>query len=239
MPHPALGRETFADDASVSDLATSIELERRAMADTVEAVGADAPTLCGTWTAADVAAHVVSLDRGRGLTTFVGRLLVSRYTLRLNLPALRFPAVADASIRRARRRGVSWTVARLREPPPPLLARPSVAVVGLFEVWVHHQDVARANGGAPVTAPDLSAVMPWLLRYQRREVNGVRLTVVADDGQRWAAAGAVSSTAPQVTVSGAVPELVLWLAGRRGHAAVVVTGDAAAVARLDDRRGRI
>ena len=142
-------------------LIDDIHRERAALAGTLELVGADAPTLCSGWTAADVAAHLASLDRVGGVPTFVGRWLVQRLAIRLNDPALRWPRLADAMIRRPRSRGFGWAIRQLRQPVPPLLRRSSVAVVGLFEVWVHHQDVLRANDLLPRTDPDLAPVLPW------------------------------------------------------------------------------
>jgi len=164
------------------------ERERVALADTLERVGPGAPTLCTRWAAADIGAHVASLDRLVGVPTFVGRWFVSRLALRLNAPASRFPQLADATLRGPRRRGYEWAIAQLRKPMPTLLRRPSVATVGLFEVWVHHQDVLRANDLVSPTDPDLSPVLPWLLRYQR--------------------------VAPDAVIDAPLPEVVLWLAGR-------------------------
>src|SRR5688572_26365455 len=39
------------------------QAERAALCDTFEAVGPDAPTLCGPWDAAELAAHLVIRDR--------------------------------------------------------------------------------------------------------------------------------------------------------------------------------
>jgi uncharacterized protein (TIGR03085 family) len=204
--------------------------ERADFADTLEAVGPDASTLCVPWTSGDVAAHVASLDRLAGVPTFVGRLVVSRLGLRLNEPAVRFPALASAAFRGARRRGLSWAIARLRREPPPLLLRPSVRAIGLFEVWVHHQDVLRANGRRGETHQDLSQTLPGLLRYHRRLVRDIGLRLVDEDGRAW-----TTGAGPQVEVSGPVPELVLWLAGRMDVARVTIGGDEKALDLLRTR----
>jgi uncharacterized protein (TIGR03085 family) len=211
-------------------LVSGIIEERAAFADTLEAVGPNAPTLCSPWTSGDVAAHVASLDRLAGVPTFVGRFVVGRFGLRLNEPAVRFPALASAAFRGARRRGLPWAVARLRREPPRLLLRPSVRAIGLFEVWVHHEDVLRANGRREETHQDLSPTLPSLLRYHRRLVRDVGLRLVAEDGQAWRA-----GAGPQVEISGPVPELVLWLAGRTNVARVTISGDAPALNLLQTR----
>lgn len=204
--------------------------ERVAFAVTLETVGPDAPTLCHPWTSADLAAHVASLDRLAGVPTFLGRQLVGRFGLRLNEPAVRFPALASAAIRPTRGRGFEWAVGRLRGEPPPLLLRPSVSAVGLFEVWVHHQDVLRANGRRNETSPDLGETIGWLLRYQRRALRDIELRLVADDGRQWSAgAGA------EVEIGGPVPELVLWIAGRTQATHVSTSGNDAALRKLEAR----
>jgi uncharacterized protein (TIGR03085 family) len=205
--------------------ARAIVTERRAFAETLEAVGPDAPTLAGSWTAADIAAHVLSLDRLGGVPTFLGRTVVSRWAIRLNDAAGRF---ADASIKAIRRRGFAWSIERLRLAPPGLLLRPSVAAVGLFEVFVHHEDVRRASGpSARRAAPDgLIAAVPWLLRYHRKLLPEVALVV------RGAETEFSTGTGTRVVLEGDPAEVVLWLAGRSQVADVRLSGDEDAVRRL-------
>jgi len=135
-------------------------------------VGPAAPTLAGAWTAGDVAAHVVSLDRLGGVPTFVGRTVVSR-GIRLNDAARRF---ADAGITSTRRRGFAWVLERLRSSPPRILLRGRLAPIGLFEVFVHHEDVRRASGRWPrrsVLSGSTPDVVLWLAG--RRDVADVEL----------------------------------------------------------------
>lgn len=200
-------------------LADDIERERQACADTLEAVGPDAPTLCTPWTAADVAAHLSLADGIGRYPVFVARTAIARWGLRVGQPAARMPRVASAPLRRARRKGFQWAIGRIRQPPPPLHSRPAVAPVSLFEIWGHHQDVLRANGLSGSTRPDLVEVIPWALRYHRRPLRGLALAVEADDGRTWEAGSGES-----VVVRGAIPELVLWLTGRHTVADVEVSG---------------
>jgi uncharacterized protein (TIGR03083 family) len=165
----------------------------------------------------------------RGGPTFLGRSLVARYGWRLN-EIWGSPRMADANMRGARRRGFEWAIDRLRSEPPALLLRPAVAVVGLFEVWVHREDVARANGSIAEGDTDLAPVVPWLLRYHRRLLRDVALRVVADDGREWRA-----GTDPEAVVRGPLAEVVLWLAGRGEVARVTTSGDDVALGRLDAR----
>ena len=211
--------------SGVEATAIAIGAERRAFAETLEAVDPEAPTLAGSWTAADIAAHVVSLDRLGGVPTFLGRTLVSRWAIRLNDVAGRF---SETSIKAMRRRGFGWAIERLRSAPPGLLVRPSVAAVGLFEVFVHHEDVRRASG-PPATrgAPDgLPAAIPWLLRYHRALLPNVMLLV------RGAETEFSFGEGPEVVLEGDPAEVVLWLAGRGEVADVRLSGDENAVMRL-------
>ena len=199
--------------------ATTIDDERRAFADTLAATALDAPTLAGSWTASDVAAHVVSLDRFGGVPTFLGRTIVSRFAIRLNDVAGRY---ADRGMASTKRRGPDWAIRRLREAPPSLLLRPSMRAVGLFEVFVHHEDVRRGAGPAasrPAPA-GLHDAIGWLLRYQRAPLSGRRLVVRAGDREH------VAGDGEEVVVEGDAGEVVLWLAGRRDAARVTVSGPA-------------
>lgn len=201
-------------------LSEAIVRERLAFAETLRAVGPDAPTLAGSWTAHDVAAHVASLDRLGGVPTFLGRTIVTK-GLRLNDVAGRF---ADRGMRGTKRRGFEWALEHLEQRPPELLLRNSVALVGLFEVFVHHEDVRRAN---PVVQPrvvpdELAEVVLWLLRYHRRLLENVRLVIRTPAGE------CAEGTGTQVIVEGPVAEVVLWLAGRRDASHAEANGEAAA-----------
>lgn len=193
--------------------------ERHAFAETLRAVGQDAPTLAGSWTAHDVAAHVVSLDLLGGVPTFVGRTIVKR-GLRVNDVTGKF---ADRGLWASKRRGFDWAIEHLEQNPPRLLLRSSVAPIGLFEIFVHHEDVRRADPGAqPRVVPyGLADILPWLLRYHRRLLQDVRLVVRTPAGDHAEGIGAV------VNIEGPVGEVVLWLAGRRGASQAEASGESA------------
>ena len=203
--------------------ADAIVRERAAFGRTLGAVGPGAPTLVEGWSAFDVAAHVVSLDRLAGVPTFVGRSIVGR-GVRLNDVAGRF---ADRGLEPVRRRGFGRVVESLQRRPPALLLRPSVAAVGLFEVYVHHEDVRRPNDverAVPAPRDALTAVVPWLLRYHRGVLGDVRLSILTPHGEWRAGAGA------EVIVEGPIEEVVLRLAGRPD--AAVSCSDASILQRL-------
>ncbi len=197
-------------------LSEAIVDERRAFAETLRVVGPDAPTLIEGWSAHDIAAHVVSLDQLAGVPTFLARVAVAK-GIRLNDVAGRF---ADRSIRGPKRRGFEWAVERLDREPPRLLLRDSLAPVGMFEVFVHHEDVRRASlAEQPRAAPEaLSHVVEWLLLYHRRLVQDMQLVIRTPHGEN------TIGTGPTVTLEGSVAEVVLWLAGRREASAATATG---------------
>jgi uncharacterized protein (TIGR03083 family) len=144
---------------------SDVDDERHRVADTLAAVGPDAPTNAGAWTAHDVAAHVVSLDRGIGVPTlFIGRSLVAR-GIRVNDLTRRWPKLAERSFARTKSKGFEWAIAALCTPSPKLLLRPSVRAVSLFEVWAHHEDVRRPSAIERDEHPDLTEVIAWLRRY--------------------------------------------------------------------------
>lgn len=69
---------------------------------------------------------------------------------------------------RDRRRDFQDAVAAVRNGPPRLLVRPRAAPVSLFEVWLHHDDLRRANGlSPPDEVKSLHLAVNFALRYQR------------------------------------------------------------------------
>lgn len=108
--------------------------ERRALVVTMTATGPDAPTLCGSWTVRDLAAHLVV--RERRLDAAPGILIepLAGYT--------------DSVQAKAAARPFTELLELVRTGPPwwsPL--RPIDAVANLAEMFVHHEDVRRAEPG--------------------------------------------------------------------------------------------
>jgi uncharacterized protein (TIGR03085 family) len=110
--------------------------------------------------------------------------------------------------------------------------------VNLVEMFVHHEDIRRANGRA--ARPDLGVVGPALARTLRltarllfrRAATGVVLE--PDGGEPITAKG--TTDRGTVTLRGPSPELVLYGYGRTSVAEVVADGDPAAVAALAGSR---
>ena len=179
--------------------------ERRAFLSTLEDVGPDASTLIEGWTAKDMAAHIAGGELALGVPVFLARLLVRRG---VDVTFLQRAGLKQQA--RLTARGWSWALDRLRRDPPALVHRSAVAPVSLLEVWVHHEDVRRANGRGPDPArnyPELQECLAVLKRYQRKRL-----------GSR------------SVTLEGPVGEAVLWMAGRSRVARVEVDADTAGIA---------
>jgi hypothetical protein len=102
------------------------------------------------------------------------------------------------------------------------------APVALFEVYVHHQDVLRADPKLDArAAPDeLATSLPWLLAFHAKQLDGIELVVDTDAGEQRAGSGS------RVAVRGEVGEVVLWLAGRGDHSEVEVDADPAVLDRV-------
>lgn len=219
----------MTDESDPTVVREHLVVERAALAATLRSVGPEAPTLVPDWAAADLAAHLAATEKHRGLPTFLGRQLVTRFGLRLNDT---FRGAMDLDRRRFTRRGFDWAVARIERDGPALLARPSVLPVSVFEVFVHHEDVRRPNDvDRTVEMPHLVPTIRWLLRYHRRLLGPRALRAVLADGKTISSGG----TDPGITIRGEASELVMWLAGRRAHAAVAVEMESGADAHLVDR----
>jgi uncharacterized protein (TIGR03083 family) len=205
--------------------------ERRALASTLELVGPSAPTTCGTWTAEDIAVHVVTGEVLAALPNAPFRWMVGK-GVRLD----RMASVNErALVSWRRRRSFEWAIDRLKRPPPLLHRRGLVADVTLLEHWVHHEDVLGANDvGSCEAGVDLAVVLRVLVRYQRRllERHHVRVT---SGSLAWREA----STEPAVVVDGPTDHLARWLAGREGLGQLSVAGASSAVAALAAEQPRV
>lgn len=109
--------------------------ERRAMCDLFDELGPEQPTLCGTWTTRDLLAHLLVRERRPDASAGIVIPGLSGYTERV------MAAEAD--------RGYADMVRRFRDGPPVWAVPWSVPVLGdranLFEFYVHHEDVRRAQ----------------------------------------------------------------------------------------------
>jgi uncharacterized protein (TIGR03083 family) len=214
-------------------VAEDAEAERGKLADTLEAVGPSAAAGCGTWTAFDLAGHIVGADRAAGTFTFCIRVVAAR--------GVQFrpkPQVVAYAINRERRGGYPALVARLRRRSPRLLLTPPAAALTLFEVWTHHDDLATANSldhGAPER---LALAIPPLMRYHAALLPSARFVVRTTNGYQWTF-GPDGSDLGTVELSGSTANLVRWLAGRAPLSVLDVKGAPAVVDQLNAFTGTI
>jgi uncharacterized protein (TIGR03085 family) len=196
----------------VTDLARR---ERLALAELLESLGPDQPTLCEGWTTRDLAAHVVVRDRRPDAT--IGLLFPP---LRAHGERVRLAQAAKP---------YELTLAELRTPPRwSPVSNPLVeGFTNSGEFFIHHEDARR---GRPDWAPrDLDpgdAATLWRqVKFSGRLVLGrLRLPVrVRAEGFGQFDVG----TGPLTTVSGPPGEVTLFLSGRQRASRVEVDGPAA------------
>lgn len=193
--------------------------ERQGICDTFLRVGPAAPTLCGDWTAWDLAAHLWARENE---FQAVALIMLSRETqMRLRMEAakarLSFPAM----------------VADLRAGPRTLPHRLVDGRTNGLEFFLHHEDVRRA-GPAPLPPrvfDDATEAWFWGVlkrmsgRFYRRSPFGVDL--LTPDGRILPV-----KKRRKLTVIGRPSELVVYSSGRTAHADVRIQGDPIEARRL-------
>lgn len=198
--------------------------ERLALCDLFEEVGPDAPTLCEGWTTRDLAAHLIVRERRPDAA------------LGLVLPLM--AAHGENVRRRAARRDWSQLVDDLRSGPPlysPTRLEAVDELVNTSEFFVHHEDVRRARTSwAPRDLPTEATDVLWraLERFASLNLRRVGVGVVLDDGE--GRRRQVVRSDPLVEVHGPVAEIVMFVNGRKDHAAVELNGPDEAVTRLQN-----
>lgn len=201
-----------------------VEAERAMLADSLELVGPGAGAGCGDWTAFDLAAHVVAADRAAGVPAFCIRTLADR--------GVQFrpqPRLVNRVIGRERRDGYPALVRRLRQRPPLLLLATPVAASSLFEVWMHHDDLAAAND-LPRSAPEhLGAAIPSLVRYQAQRLPTAQLVIRTTENCEWVFG---PEGGPRAELTGHTADFVRWRAGRQPMGALTINAEAAVAAEL-------
>jgi uncharacterized protein (TIGR03085 family) len=190
-------------------------VEREALCDLLEELGPMAPTLVGSWTTHDLAAHLVLREHDPAAA-----------------PGLVIPGAWSrfAERRRLALKGSDYAdlVATVRSGPPPGFFRFGWVrrVANLNEFYVHHEDVRRARGDGPRTNPPAEdeaifrnlARAPWLLARRLKGV-GLELEWVGTDRVIRARRGR-----PTARVRGLPGELLLYLFGRRDAAEIEILG---------------
>jgi uncharacterized protein (TIGR03085 family) len=198
-------------------------IERHAMCDTLELVGPDAPTLCPPWLTRDLAAHLALRERRPDAAIGTWLAPVSGHTQRVQdeYAARDWPALVDL----------------VRTGPPAWWPAPLDERANLTELYIHHEDVLRAQPGW--TARERSAGLESALWHGlkatgrllfRRSPVGVVL-VTPSHGRLQVRAATDLGT---VVLRGEPGELVLLAANRRQVAQVEVSGPDEAVAAFHD-----
>jgi uncharacterized protein (TIGR03085 family) len=204
---------------------TSIaERERAALADLLDEVGPDRPTLCEGWSTRDLAAHLAVRERRPDATPGVAVKALSGWT-----------ESVQASYAE---RDYAELVDLVRTGPGRLspFALPGMdKFFNTTEYVVHHEDVRRAQPGwTPRDLPRNVQDALWRVVRTRAPFafrsTGAGVVLRRSDAPR--SALTASKGEPVATVTGEPLELLLYAFGRRDHARVEVTGDPTAVAAL-------
>lgn len=166
-------------------------------------VGPDAPTLCGEWTTHDLAAHLVVRERRLDATPGIAIPFLAGYTDKVQRQ------VAQSS---------DWDelLDKVASGPPlfsPFKILDPVANMG--EMFIHHEDVRRAQPGwEPRQLDDgtVSALMRPLSVMARLTLAKApaRVSLRTPQGKQVAAVG----NGPPLTVTGEPQELLLFISGR-------------------------
>ncbi|MFE3543541.1 TIGR03085 family metal-binding protein [Nocardia sp. NPDC059177] len=192
--------------------------ERRALVETMLEVGPAAPTLCGTWTAHDLAAHLVVRER--------------RPDASLGILVKPLAGYLDSVQAKIAQRPFTELAELVRTGPPlwsPL--RPVDAIANLTEMFVHHEDLRRAEPGwepRQLAAEDEARLWKTLRQMARAAYRKAPVAVVlaTPDGARITAHKA---DGPGVVLLTAPPsELVLHAFGR-DEVRIETSGDEADV----------
>ncbi|MCA2222656.1 TIGR03085 family metal-binding protein [Nonomuraea aurantiaca] len=205
---------------------THARSERAALCDLLDRLGPDAPTLCTGWNTSDLAAHLVLRERRPDAMGGIALKPLAGYTASVQegLKAKHsYPELVDL----VRKPGGVYGVLPFLDD-----------AVNTLEFFVHHEDVRRAQ---PEWEPrELPADLEQIL--WKRVAGGGRLmlrrspvgVVLHRLGGGVTLGGAQQG--PKVEVTGRAGELVLFCFGRQEHARVELTGDADAVARLQNTK---
>lgn len=194
--------------------------ERAALADLFQSVGPDHPTLCGSWTTRELAAHLVA--RERRPDAFAG-ILAGRFDGTL---AARLEDHHGDVVARGAERDWADLVADVRAGPPrwsPLSSPERDRAMNTTEFFVHHEDVRRATPGWEPRKldEDLEDDLDAVLDERARQMGAVApdgLVLFPTTRPPILARRAL----PMVEVHGPVGELTLFLFGRTEQARVSV-----------------
>jgi uncharacterized protein (TIGR03085 family) len=201
-------------------MTTLAQQERAALANLMDEVGPEAPTLCEGWRSTELAAHLVV--REANMLASVG-IVVNKLS---NLH--------DSAIDRAvQSTSYPDLVSQVRNGPPKWsgfrIGKVDEMANGA-EYFIHHEDVRRAvEGWEPRELRDADEAYLWAVVSKRGRVffrsSPVGVVLRTPDGRE---AKVIDKPNP-VTLTGKPSELAMFAFGRREHALVELTGDADAL----------
>lgn len=178
--------------------------ERQQMADLMESVGPDAPTLCEGWAVRDLAAHLVTRERRPDA-----------------MPGILLPALAGHTERVQSgyaKRDFAALLGLLRSGPP--VYSPFWAIDGqanLGEMFIHHEDVRRAREDwqpREMSAKTQDAFWRSLKLIAKRSYRKSPVTIALARDDNGDTATPVHKGGPMVTLRGAPSELLMHAFGR-------------------------
>jgi len=182
---------------------TTARRERAALVETMRSVGPDAPTLCGDWTTRDLAAHLVVRERRLDATPGIAVPFLAGYT---------------DKVQRQVAASAEWDelLDKIASGPPifsPFKILDPVANMG--EMFIHHEDVRRAQTGweprplDDATVKALGRGLPIMARLTLAKAPA-RVSLRMPDGKTLATVGRGS----ELTVTGEPQEVLLFISGR-------------------------
>jgi uncharacterized protein (TIGR03085 family) len=196
---------------------TAAQRERAALVETMRTVGPEAPTLCGDWTTRDLTAHL-AVREGRLDTT----------------PGIAVPFLAGYTekVRRQAAESTDWEVLLDKVASGPPLYSPFKIfdpVANMGEMFIHHEDVRRAQAGweprplDDATVKALGRGLPIMARLTLAKAPA-RVTLRTAQGKELITVG----RGPGLTITGEPQELLLFISGRDA-VRLTFDGDAALV----------
>jgi uncharacterized protein (TIGR03085 family) len=202
-----------------------VRRERHALCDTALAVGPDAPTLCGEWTARDLVAHLLVREN-----SVIGAAGISLSPL---------AGLTERAMAKASRTPFPEMVKKLYDPGLTPYRLPGVErLTNTLEYFVHHEDLRRAQPGwEPRELPVADEDDLWKLLKGSAKLSTRKIRVPIEIRRSaWSDLPPESATvrkgADPVVVTGQPSELVLFFFGRSQLRDVTFAGPPDAVARL-------
>ena len=202
--------------------------ERLALCDVAAQLGPDAPTLCDPWSVSDLLAHLVVRERRPDLAAGI---MVSQLAGRLEEGQAQIAAGDFDELVEQVRSG------------PPIWNPTRIGVVdeqaNIVEMFVHHEDIRRANGMGPRALSHRveKSLGKTLKRLGTLMFRSSPVGVTLEPTGRSAYSVLAAPDLGEVHVTGPVGELVLVAYGRIRVAEVEVTGPDAAVEALRAAEG--